>query len=102
MERDEAIKSIKASLKARSGKAWSVRGGRGTAWGWITISAPPARCGKFGYMTDADRGELAALLGLETIHQQGEQIPASGAYRREYADRAAGITPTTRGTQYWD
>jgi hypothetical protein len=42
-DRDEAIQRIKAALKRRSGKVWSVRGGSGTAWGWITVDAPPAR-----------------------------------------------------------
>lgn len=45
MERNEAIAAIRTALKARSGKAWSVTGGRGTAWGWITISVPPSRLG---------------------------------------------------------
>jgi hypothetical protein len=43
LDRDEAIKRIRAALKRRSGKAWSVTGDRGTAWGWIKIDAPPAR-----------------------------------------------------------
>ncbi len=42
-DRDEAIKAIRAALKRRTGRAWSVTGGRGTAWGWITITAPPKR-----------------------------------------------------------
>jgi hypothetical protein len=43
MDRDETIKRIRKALRARSGKDWSVTGGRGTAWGWITIDAPPRR-----------------------------------------------------------
>ncbi len=43
IDRDEAIARIRTALKRRSGKAWSVTGGRGTAWGWITVEAPPAR-----------------------------------------------------------
>jgi hypothetical protein len=43
LTRDQAIKRIKAALKRRSGKEWSVRGGKGTAYGWITIDAPPKR-----------------------------------------------------------
>jgi hypothetical protein len=43
IDRDEAIKRIRAALKKRSGKQWSVTGGRGTAWGWIEIDAPPKR-----------------------------------------------------------
>lgn len=45
MERDETIAAIKTALKNRSGKPWSVTGGRGTAWGWISISVPPKRLG---------------------------------------------------------
>lgn len=41
INRDEAIARIKAALKRRSGKPWSVTGGKGTAWGWITIDVPP-------------------------------------------------------------
>jgi hypothetical protein len=44
-DRDVAIKRIREALKRRSGKAWSVKGDRGTAWGWIHISCPPARLG---------------------------------------------------------
>ena len=43
MDRAGTIKAIRKSLKRRSGKPWSVTGGRGTAWGWITIDAPPSR-----------------------------------------------------------
>ena len=90
MERNEAIRRIKAGLQRRSGKVWSVAGGRGTVWGWITIDAPPARrtsrylvragCAgnnspddydktrtdtgeAGGYITEAEAAELAQLLG---------------------------------------
>lgn len=43
MDRNETIKAIKTALQKCSGKTWSVTGGRGTAWGWLTIDAPPAR-----------------------------------------------------------
>src|SRR5262249_21146248 len=43
LDRDTAIKRIRAALKRRSGKTWSVTGDRGTAWGWINIDAPPKR-----------------------------------------------------------
>lgn len=43
VDRDVTIKRIRAALRQRSGKTWSVRGDRGTAWGWINISCPPAR-----------------------------------------------------------
>ena len=45
MDRDQTIVAIRTALKKRSGKQWSVKGGRGTASGWITISAPPKRLG---------------------------------------------------------
>lgn len=127
MERDETIKRIRTALKRRSGKAWSVTGGRGTAWGWITIDAPPARrtchavlkpdaspahlpedyehkdTGELGgYITPQDAAELAKLLGLETVHHQGVHIASSNDYWQEYIDRAEGRTPTKIGQPYWD
>src|SRR2546423_1163620 len=42
-DRNGIIKEIKTALETRSGKKWSVTGGKGTAYGWITIDAPPAR-----------------------------------------------------------
>ena len=45
LDRNEAIKRIKAALKARSGKSWSVTGGKGTAWGWIKIDTTPGTKG---------------------------------------------------------
>jgi hypothetical protein len=125
MTRDEAIGAIRASLKQRSGKVWSVKGGRGTAWGWITIDAPPARrtwghvlpAGLPDYpesyveqdlgtpdhhMGPAERAELGRLLGLDRPVHSYESIPASSAYYAEYVDRAAGRTPAKLGTQYWD
>ncbi len=44
LTRHEAIKRIKTALQKRSGKTWSVTGGRGTAWGWLRIDASPKRC----------------------------------------------------------
>lgn len=43
LDRDATIKRIRAALKKRSGKDWSIKGGSGTAWGWIEIDAPPRR-----------------------------------------------------------
>jgi len=59
VDRDEAIKRIRAALKKRSGKTWSVCGDRGTAWGWITISAPPRRRVNHEPNPDYDPYELA-------------------------------------------
>lgn len=119
MDREEAIQRIKAGLRRRSGKQWSVTGGRGTAWGWLRIDAPPTRR-RFdwegqpveegvqpvegrGYMSLEDRRELAALLGLtDPIHPKGESVPASHDHRQEYVDRAEGRTPSRVGVPYWD
>lgn len=85
-ERSETCRVIRAALKRRSGKAWSVTGGRGTVWGWITITAPRSRQlhGTLS-MTEDDRAELSRLLG-KPVHEQGESFP-----RRDWAqmtDRA--------------
>jgi hypothetical protein len=99
-ERDETIREIRENLKRRSGRAWSVKGGRGSVWGWITITAPPARLVDGFNMSTEDRETLSALLG-ETVHQ-AVQIPASGDYRAEYVARAKGEPVTVVGTPYWD
>jgi len=102
MNRNTAIKLIREALKKRSGKMWSVTGGSGTGWGWIHVSAPPARRLEYGSMNNADKKELAELLGLDSVHDQGHSIPASNEYRLEYIARARGEEPTVYGTQYWD
>lgn len=127
LDRNETIKRIRAALRRRSGKAWSVTGGRGTAWGWIRIDVPPKRrtwhfrntcrvegsgspimeeyedASWEGSMSPAERAELTALLGLtRSVHHQGESIPAGGDYYQEYVDRAEGRAPTAYGAPYWD
>lgn len=98
MGRDEAITRIRAALRKRSGKSWSVRGGRGTSWGWIDVDVPPAR--------EANRAEelreLARLMKLPSVHDQGLLIPASSDYYREAVDRAEGREPSVIGKPYWD
>jgi len=104
LDRNEAIKRIRAALKEKTGKPWSVRGGRGTGWGWITVSSPPRRrvchdenpdydwraypstspCylerqpkeGEEGYyISDAEAQELANAFGMERpVHCQGLSI----------------------------
>lgn len=125
LDRNIVIKAIKANLQRRSGKQWSVTGGRGTAWGWIKIDAPPARCTwsfklpegvadspqnyievndgcEFGHMSPDDRKQLGELLGLENVHYQGISIPSSHGHYREYLERSEGKTPTALGECYWD
>jgi len=112
IDRNEAIARIRKALKVRSGKAWSVTGSRGTAWGWINIDAPPARRtwhfetgpdGKrvdnpkeindpsrtFGHMSPDDREELARLLDETTVHHQGVSVSPDA---REYYVLAAEST----------
>jgi hypothetical protein len=101
-DRDEAIRLIREGLKKRSGKEWSVKGGTGTAWGWIRISSPPARRVN-NNMTEADMAELGKLLDLgKPAHHQGESVAASPGHRVEYIDRAWGRKPSKYGEQYWD
>jgi hypothetical protein len=99
--RDAVIVVIKNALKQRSGKSWSVRGGRGTAWGWIDISALPAR--KVDYrMTAEDQAELSALLGKD-VHGQGESVAASSEYYRVALARAMfGTAGNFTAEPYWD
>ena len=102
LDRNVAIQRIRTALKQRSGRAWSVKGGTGTAWGWITVSAPPRRLVD-GSMTEADRTELGELLGLgKPCHHQGESIPGQTDFRVEYVDRAEGREPRRRGVPQWD
>lgn len=115
LSRNSVIKAIKHNLEARSGKTWSVTGGRGTGSGWLTIDAPPARRkydwdgtpipadATYGYSSIEDRTELANLLGLTPpLHAQGQMVGASHDYYREYIERSAGRTPTKIAQPYWD
>lgn len=101
-DRDVAIAEIRAALRRRSGKAWSVTGGRGTAWGWITITVPPAQRERCGVMPVAAQAELAALMGVDHVHCQGLQVAASSAHRREFVARARGEEPPAIAQPYWD
>jgi len=98
IERDEAVKTIRAALRRRSGKSWSVRGGRGTAWGHIYISSPPARMIDGFFMGPDEIAELSELLGEEVCSSTG--VIVMDYY--EYIDRAEGRTPSVTRTPYWD
>lgn len=100
-DRNTVIKRIKSALKRRSGKSWSVTGGRGTAWGWIEINVLP-RDRTCGHEGSPLHRELATLLGLDSIHFQGRNVAASSDYRREYVMRAEGLTPFKIAEPYWD
>ena len=102
MTRDEAIKRIRAGLKKRSGKSWSVRGGRGTDYCWISIISPPKRQIRPGVMSPEDHAELRALLDVNRVLDIGVDVPASNDYYKEYVARAEGRTPEVYGKPYWD
>lgn len=100
--------ALRDALKRRTGLAWSVTHGRGTAYGWVTVDAPPRRrtfgsdgTGPGDYTGAEDRAILAAALQKDHVHCQGVSIPSSTAHRREYLDRACGL-PFEVAEQYWD
>lgn len=103
MDRNETIKTIKTALKAR-GLNYSVTGGRGTAWGWITIDLLPSVSKLF--TPDRRRDEYVKMvLSLGLPREWGYtavSIPAGSDYYREYIERAEGKTPSKLGTPYWD
>jgi hypothetical protein len=109
LSRDEAAKRIRAGLRRRTGKDWSVTVGRGTTWGWITVESPPRRQVDWeghptaggGAMSEAERKELAAALGLPAVHHQGVSIPGQSDYYAEYVDRAEGRKPAVIGKPNW-
>jgi hypothetical protein len=101
IDRNEAIAQIKAAFKAR-GLRYSVTGGRGTAWGWITIDLLPS---VYKMLDEAGRKAAYVKLGADLGKEKGytsESIPASSDYYREYVDRANGRTPSVIGVPYWD
>jgi len=100
MDRDEAITAIKAALKAR-GLRFSVTGGRGTAWGWISVKPMPATLKGLDHDARAAKyREVSQAFGLSGSGDVS--IAASDAYRREYLERAQGLQPTAIAEPYWD
>jgi len=104
MNRAETIKEIRTAMKKRTGKSWSVTGGRGSAWGWLTITSPPyKRREGFGYLTVGDQADLGHALGLgDTVHRQGVTVPPNNDFWDEYIDRANGRTQVKYGVADWD
>jgi hypothetical protein len=96
--RNDAIAQIKAALKAR-GHRYSVRGGRGTAWGWIDVDLLPAV--RESLADEAAYRALGDAFGLANGYG-AVSIPASSAHYREYIQRAKGETPAEIAQAYWD
>lgn len=91
-----AAKLMRRLLKLRTGRAWSVTIGRGTAYSWLHIHAPPSRRvardgspDRDGYMSAADRAMLGSILG-QCPHTQGEQVRPCAGVRESYMWRLAG------------
>jgi hypothetical protein len=101
LDRNDTIAALRTELKNRTGQAWSVIGGTGTAWGWIKVTAPPKRREGFSQMSAADVATLEGVFG-ERIHEQGLSIPDSSDYRRNYLDAVRGLAVTNPARPYWD
>ncbi len=78
-----------------------IQGDRSGVCSKHVCDAGPRGCYR-NYITPSDRAELAELLGLDTVHMQGVDIPAGSDYYREYVARAAGLEPVVIGSPYWD
>jgi len=103
MTRKEAITHLRVALRRRSGRSWSVTGGRGTAWGWLCVRARPARRDHIGHMSQWDRVVLAQLLGFDNpVGSQGVFIASSDDHYHEYIARANGLQPYKIAEPYWD
>ena len=98
--RATTISRIRQGLQRRTGRRWSVSGGRGTAYGWIRVTVWGR--GAHPMMTDEERGALGEALGLPPVHFQGYSNPDSSDYYREAVDRAEGRVPCVDAEPYWD
>jgi hypothetical protein len=114
LDRASVIKRIREALQRRTGRTWSVTGGKGTAYGWLTIDAPPARrtfgsdgttpsTSEWGSMSADDRETLYTALGLDVpSYSTNVSVPSSNDYYREYIDRAEGRPVAKQAESYWD
>lgn len=91
---------IRRALRVRSGKAWSVTRQRGTAYGWINVTAPSSRQTNY-QMSAEDTAELGSLFGLRG-GATSVLIPDTPHHWAEFVERANGRVPTVYGHQYWD
>jgi hypothetical protein len=93
LDRNEAISRIKAALRSKTGKSWSVRGDRGTAWGWIEVLPLPKEQPEKGQMSPEQSRLLATAFGLDApVHYQGLSI--SPEERAAYVARAEKPLPS--------
>lgn len=86
----EACQIIRECMKARTGRDWSVRAGRGTSGSWIRISAPPRRMNDYE-LTVEDQILMRAMFGEGSYHQ-GKQVAPTMGYRGLAVFHACGVS----------
>ena len=93
---EETIGRIRAGMKAATGRAWSVKRGRGTAGAWLDVEAPPKRrvCGRFGEPAGADEAQTFAFAAKMRPFQANRE----DAVRSYLEDKARGGREATGGT----
>lgn len=92
-------KTVKAALRRRSGKSWSVTMDRGTAWGWTKIDAPDSRKDDDDSITAEESRELHALLGLPNPEWR-TSVSCDSADWDAYVRRARGEPAASDGGQF--
>ena len=97
MRRAEAVKRIRAGLRARTGEDWSVSDEQG----WVVVKSPPRRRTAHDGLVDADARKLAEALGLPWVPPPGVLVPPTPDYYQEYVDRAEGREPSALGDPHW-
>jgi hypothetical protein len=104
LDKASVILRISSGLTRRSRLRWDVYGGPLGSYGRLTIASPPNRRDAGGAMSENDRRELAALLGLDgPVGPEGAVIVGGSDHYVEYIDRAEGRAPRVIGeTHPWD
>lgn len=94
MDRKEATKRIRQALKKRTDRVWSVRGDRGTAWGWLRIEAAKSRRVMHDDNPRYDRYALhqSELPWIERKPGKGETAYCTSQEDREILVKALGIS----------
>lgn len=99
VDRDTTIAELRTQLRARTGRVWSVKGQRGTAWGWIDITTPPRRRVD-GRPPAADVEILVEIFG-HMASSGTLSIAASRDHYREALQNAHNLSPE-EAQPYWD
>lgn len=93
--RTETQEAIRAGLRARTGKHWSVTHEGGV----LRITASRKHRRQHGVITDDARTELARALDLprSAVGVKGVTVPGEQSWHHEYVNRAFGQEPTVYG-----